>query len=154
MKNENEARKCSSLYHRNNKSIYYVSFKQAGKMKRMLCFYWLPERSKQDGPLLVPRDLPRWILRPQLKIPLFGHIKTLYRPSFFDQDGWIMAPFFFAFLCLPLGFWIHKNVATVCLPTLLSHLVNNSYVNMSMLLGVILLKEDHDEKFESKFDPL
>ena len=87
MKNENEARKCSSLYHRNNKSIYYVSFKRAGKMKRILCFYWLPERSKQDGLLLVPRDLPRWILRPQLKIPLFGHIKTLYRPSFFDQDG-------------------------------------------------------------------
>ena len=56
-------------------------------MKRNLYFYWLPKRSKQDGLLMVPRDLPRWILRPQLKIPLFGDIKTLYRPSFFDQDG-------------------------------------------------------------------
>ena len=100
LKNENEARKCSSLYHRNNKSIYYVSFKRAGKMKRILCFYWLPERSKQDGPLLVPRDLPRWILRPQLKIPLFGHIKNPLSRSRWLSNGLVL----FALLCLPLGF--------------------------------------------------
>ena len=101
MKNENEARKCSSLYHRNNKSIYYVSFKQAGKMKRILCFYWLPERSKQDGPLLVPRDLPRWILRPQLKIPLFDHIKnplsTEYFRSRWLNNGLVLFCLFYAF---------------------------------------------------------
>ena len=112
MKNENEAPKCSSLYHRNNKSIYYVSFKPAGKMKRILCFYWLPERSKQDGLLLVPRDLPRWILRPQLKIPLFGHIKNHLSRSRWLNNGLVL----FAFLCLTLGFWIHKNVAIVYPP--------------------------------------
>ena len=97
MKNENEARKCSSLYHRNNKSIYYVSFKQAGKMKRILCFYWLPERSKQDGPLLVPRDLPRWILRPQLKIPLFGHIKNPLSRSRWLNNGLVLFCLFYRF---------------------------------------------------------
>ena len=101
MKNENEAQKCSSLYHRNNKSIYYVSFKQAGKMKRILCFYWLPERSKQDGLLLVPRDLLRWILRPQLKNPLFGHIKnplsTEYFRSRWRNNGLVLFCLFYPF---------------------------------------------------------
>ena len=36
----------------------------------------------------------------------------------------------------------------------MSHLLKNSFVNMYILLGVILQKGDHDEKFYSKFDPL
>ena len=50
--NENGARKCSSLYHRNDKSIYYVSFTRAGKMK--LCFDWIPERMRARRTTLGP----------------------------------------------------------------------------------------------------
>ena len=81
--------------------------------------------SEQDGPLLVPRDLPRWLLKTSTQNSSFRPYKKnlLYRPNFFDQDSWIMASFFFAFLCLPLGFWIIKKWQLS--PSMTSRLVNN-----------------------------
>ena len=52
---------------------------RAGKIKRILCSDWLPER--QNGPILPTGDFPLC----SLKTEFFGVIFWLYNKSFIDQ---------------------------------------------------------------------
>ena len=51
--------------------IYYISFKREGKMKRILCFVWLPQWARWTT--LSPSGFTA--LDPQDRIPRLGHIK-------------------------------------------------------------------------------
>ena len=39
---------------------YYIAGSTSGKMTRILCSDWLPERAGQDGPILPAQDCPLW----------------------------------------------------------------------------------------------
>ena len=64
----------------------------AGKMNQILRCDWATRAGKME--LSCPLETTRRV--PQEKFPWKPYnIKILYWPSFFDQDGWILASFFF-----------------------------------------------------------